>query len=399
MKVYQINVVCGNGSTGRIAADLSRAIHKNGGKCRIGYGRGDSPEDVDSFKVGNKVDLYLHALLTRITDRHGLYSRRNTQKLITDICDFGPDIIHLHNIHGYFLNYEMLFRFLYEYGKPVVWTMHDCWAFTGHCAHYESVGCNQWKRSCAHCSNLKAYPSSWNGRHVQENFFRKKKSFCSVNNLTIVTPSAWLHQQLCESFFCNYPRIIFHNGIDMKQFKPCPNDIKRQLKIGERKLILGVAGKWTRNKGLNDFITLRNMLNNEYIICLVGVSKKQSKELPPGIVGILNVKNTYELSEYYTAADVFLNLTYEDTFPTTNIEALACGTPVLTYQTGGSAESITPECGVVVNKGDLQTVVHLLYSTDWNSKSACRERAKIFQKEDCYRNYICLYQELERERY
>lgn len=394
MRVYQINVVCGNGSTGRIAVDLAQTIERHGGSCKIAYGRGSAPDTVDAIKICSKWDVYFHALMTRLTDKHGLYSKTATKRLIKDIKEYNPDIIHLHNIHGYYLHYELLFNFLREYGKPVVWTMHDCWAFTGHCAHYDSVECGKWKQQCEECPNIGTYPASLCGSRVTDNYRRKRECFNSVPQLTIVTPSLWLQQQVEHSFLGQRKCITIHNGIDLTKFSPKQSDLRQKLHCENKKLLLGVAGVWTKNKGLDDFVRLREMLDAQYAICLIGLTDKQIRKLPDGIIGITRTSDIEELAQYYSAADVFLNLTYEDTFPTTNIEALACGTPVLTYRTGGSPEILTDACGMAVEKGDLREIVNVLreeIKCKEVYKAACLNRVAEFEKGICYEKYIQLY--------
>ncbi|MCM1237444.1 MAG: glycosyltransferase [Ruminococcus flavefaciens] len=398
MKIYQINVVCGAGSTGRIAVDLSKMISKANGRCRIAYGRGNAPKDVDSFKIGDKCDLYFHALMTRLTDRHGLYSKRKTRKLIDDICVFEPDIIHLHNIHGYYVNYELLFQFLEKYKKPVIWTMHDCWAFTGHCAHYESAGCEQWRKECKNCVNLSGYPATWNSCHVDENYNRKKKIFCSIKQMVIAVPSKWLREQLGQSFLKEIPCTVINNGIDLELYKYTHNDIKQRLGIGGKKLLLGVASVWTNNKGLLDMFKIAAKINEKYVICMVGLSKKQLKNIPAGIIGVERTESCEELAKYYSAADVFLNLTYEDTFPTTNIESLACGTPVITYRAGGSLEILEETCGIVVERGDIDGVINAIKKLESGmTRVACRTKATMYEKDLCYQKYLDLYRKMCKE--
>ncbi len=398
MKIYQINVVCGTGSTGRIAVDLSRIIDKENGKCRIAYGRGSAPKGVDSFKIGDKFDLYSHAFMTRLTDRHGLYSKRKTRKLIDDICAFEPDIIHLHNIHGYYVNYELLFRFLGKYKKPVIWTMHDCWAFTGHCAHYESVGCEQWRKECKNCANLNGYPATWNGSHVNENYNRKKEIFSSIKQMVVVTPSKWLREQVVHSYLNGIPCTVINNGIDLELYKYTHNDIKKRLGLGDTKLLLGVASVWTNKKGLLDMFKIAERINDKYAVCIVGLSKQQLKKVPAGIIGVERTESCMELVEYYSAADIFLNLTYEDTFPTTNIESLACGTPVITYRTGGSPEIIDETCGIIVERGDIDGVINAIEKLEsCVDRAACRTKAMMYGKDLCYQKYLDLYMKIYEE--
>lgn len=389
MKVYQINVVCGSGSTGKIAADISLMLENNGHQCRIAYGRGTAPEDLNTFKMSTLLDNYVHAFLTRLTDRHGLYSKRATKHLTEDIKKYNPDIIHIHNIHGYYVNYELLFSFLRQYEKPIIWTMHDCWAFTGHCAHYDSVECMKWQEECLDCPNTGTYPSTLCKTNTSSNFKKKKTLFTGLKQLNIVTPSAWLKEQIKQSFLSDYNCIIIPNGVDLDRFKPRKSDLKQQLGCANRKLILGVASVWTNNKGFQDFLELRQKLDQQYAICMVGLNERQIKSLPEGIIGIRRTQSIEELAQYYSAADVFLNLTYEDTFPTTNIEALACGTPVITYRTGGSIESIDESCGTYVERGDIQSIVEQIGNWAWQECGEdCCKRAQLYNKDICYEAYM-----------
>lgn len=402
MKVYQINVVCGNGSTGRIAVDLSHIIQDVGGESRIAYGRGKAPNDINSLRMSNKLDLYHHVIMTRLTDKHGLYSYRATKKLIRDISEYTPDIIHLHNIHGYYVNYDMLFTFLKNYNRPVIWTLHDCWSFTGHCAHYDSINCEQWKHECRQCPNLGTYPKTFKKGNTYLNFIRKQKAFSAYEPLILVTPSNWLKKQLESSFLQDKKCVVIPNGIDLNIFTPKKNNIIREkLHLQEEKrIVLGVASAWTINKGYDDFLQLRKILDDSYIFCMVGLNNKQIKKLPKGIIGVKKTNSLQELAAYYSAADVFLNLTYEDTFPTTNIEALACGTPVLTYDTGGSTEIITKECGESVQKGNLVAMAECVmrWCSSPKNSQCCIARSKDFDKKKNYSKYLSLYESYLQEK-
>lgn len=398
MRVYQVNVVCGSGSTGRIAVELGRGIIHQNGACRIAYGRGNcAATDIDCINISRKQEVYAHAILTRFADCHGLASKKATRRLIQNIESYSPDLIHLHNIHGYYLNYEILFRFLQAYGKPVVWTMHDCWAFTGHCAHYDAIGCSRWKTICKNCPALSSYPATMYGGNVRSNYERKRKCFTTVPGLTIVTPSNWLKEQVRQSFLKDINCITIPNGIDLTQFRPTESDLRWNMNCQGKTLILGVASVWTKNKGMEDFVHLRDMLDSKYVMCMVGLTEEQVQQLPKGIIGKTRTENVRELAQYYTAADIFLNLTYEDTFPTTNIEALACGTPVITYNTGGSPEFFTEGCGKVIEKGNLEAVMHTLQSQKSEKEydiNACLCRAEQFDEKKCHEQYWNLYKQI-----
>ena len=263
-----------------------------------------------------KRQFYLHTFFSRLTDGEGLFSEGATRGLLKKIQKYDPDIIHLHNIHGHYLNYPILFRFLKSYHRPVVWTLHDCWSFTGHCAHFDFVGCQRWQKGCHDCQQLKSYPQSYGIDHSAENYARKKELFTGIERLHIVPPSQWLANLVKESFLKEYPVTVIHNGIDTSVFKPTESDFRKQHGLENKKILLGVASPWTPRKGLQDFIKLAPMLPENWKIVLVGLSKHQLAHLPSDILGLERTNNTKELAQIYTTADVFFNPTYEDNYPT-----------------------------------------------------------------------------------
>lgn len=396
MKVLQINSVCGVGSTGRIATDLYKVMKENGIESKIAFGIGNAeniPQE-DAFKFGNKFDYYVHNAVSRITDRAGFYSKINTLKLLKFIKSYEPDIIHIHTIHGYYVNIEILFNFLKEYKKPVIWTLHDCWSFTGHCAHFDLIGCTKWKTQCYNCPIHREYPKSFtdNSRHIYK---LKKQLFTGVENLTIVTPSQWLADLVKQSFLKDHTIRIINNGINLDVFKPIENDIKIKYQCENKYLILGVAFGWGKKKGLDIFIELSKRLDeNKYKIMLVGTDEHIEKDLPDNIISIHRTQNQNELAEIYSAADLFVNPTREDTYPTVNMESLACGTPVLTFNTGGSPEIIDETCGMVVEKDDIDSMYNEIINICENNvftKEMCLRKSRMFDKNEKYRNYIELY--------
>jgi putative colanic acid biosynthesis glycosyltransferase len=396
VKVLQINSVCGVGSTGRITTDLYSVLENQGHECLIAYGRGTAPEGIHSIKVGSDIDNYFHVIKTRLTDEHGFGSVSATKKFIKQIEEYNPDIIHLHNLHGYYINIEILFNYLKQADKPVVWTLHDCWAFTGHCSHFDYIGCEQWKTGCNNCPQKKEYPSSLLKDNSEMNYIKKKELFTSVKNMTIVTPSEWLASIVKKSFLGKYTVKVINNGINLDIFKPTGSDFREKYGLQDKYILLGVANVWDRRKGLNYFTELAKLLDDTYQIILVGVTEKQKQALPQNIIGITRTSNVNELVEIYGTADVFINPTLEDNFPTTNLEALACGTPVITFKTGGSIECIDESCGIVVEKGDIDTFIQAIEEMKSKSKSfytnACMNRAKYnFDKNDRYNDYIELY--------
>lgn len=399
-RILQINSVINSGSTGRIAEEIGLKAMQNSWESYIAYGRNDSSSKSHKVKIGNNWDVTWHVLGTRLLDHHGFESRKATRDFIREIQHIRPNIIHLHNIHGYYLNMDIMFDYLKSTEIPVIWTLHDCWPMTGHCTHFSFVGCNKWKTHCEKCPQKKEYPASFWIDNSSKNFEHKKKLFTSVQNLTIVPVSNWLAEIVKDSFFNKYSIKVIHNGVDSEIFRPINIDkIKLKYRLNDKFVVLGVANIWSKRKGLQDFIELQNSLKKDEVIVLVGLPKEKINSLPNNIIGIERTENVKELAELYSAANVFVNPTWEDNFPTINLESLACGTPVITYRTGGSPESITYETGFIVEQGDLEGVRKAIDTIKQNGKSfytnSCRERAiNIFNKEDRYAEYIQLYEEL-----
>ncbi len=313
-KLLQINFVVNSGSTGRIAEEIGQQAISQDWDSYIAYGRDRGTKSKSKvFYMGDRFDFYCHAIQTRVFDRHGLASKSNTQRLVKFIDEIKPDIIHLHNIHGYYLNYPILFSYLSTLHTPIVWTMHDCWTFTGHCAYFDMVGCNRWKNGCFDCPQKLTYPASKFLDRSRQNF--KDKCFCfnSLKNLTLVPVSDWLTDLTSQSFLKKNRIKRIHNGVDIDVFKPQSEDINNQIRakyaIGDRLMILGVASVWEPRKGLMDFIELNKQINSSTVIVLVGLTPKQIASLPNGIIGINRTENIQELSNLYSAADLFLNTT------------------------------------------------------------------------------------------
>ena len=399
MKILQINSVCGIGSTGRIATDIHNILIEQGHESYIAYGR-DLPKNCDNaIRIGTKTDNYTHVAKTRLLDKHGFSSKKATKEFINKVKDINPDIIHLHNIHGYYINIEILFNYLKETNKPVVWTLHDCWSFTGHCAYFDYVGCDKWKTGCYSCPEKKAYPSSLIFDNSKNNYINKKEILTCVKNLTIVTPSQWLANLVQESFLNEYPVNVINNGIDLNTFRPNAGDFRKKFNLNGKFIILGVASVWDRRKGLKYFVELADKVSEDEVIVLVGLTEKQINQIPQNIIGITRTDNVEELVDIYSSADVFVNPTLEDNFPTTNLEALACGTPVITFDTGGSPECIDNNTGIVVEKGNLKQLRKAILNIKENSfnESTLIERSrKLYNKNERYQEYLDLYFRIKR---
>lgn len=396
--LLQINTVVNRGSTGRIAEEIGVLAMQAGWNSYIAYGRQQAYSSSNLIRIGNQVDCYMHVLQTRLFDRHGLGSKKATMYLIEQIRGISPDIIHLHNIHGYYLNYPILFDYLSTINIPVVWTLHDCWSFTGHCPYFDFVQCEKWRLKCSECIQSKKYPASWFIDRSEKNFIEKRTYFNKLKNLTLVPVSNWLGNLIKDSFLSGNNTMVIHNGIDLDTFFPCPS-IKNKLGLQDRFVILGVANIWEERKGLEDFILLSNKVSSDVVIILIGLSKKQMQKIPNNIISLERTDSVNQLVEYYSTADLYVNLTKEDNFPTTNIEALACGTPVVTYRTGGSIEALTPETGFIVEKGNLDGILDVIEMVKINGKekytSICREHAiRNYGHIQCFNKYINLYNSL-----
>ncbi len=359
MKVLLINSVCGIGSTGRICTDIAQKLTSDGHEVKIAYGREEVPEQHKKYavKIGGALDTRLHGISTRLLDRHGFGSYRATKRFLQWAEGYDPDLLWLHNLHGYYIHIELLFDWIKSRpNMQVKWTLHDCWAFTGHCTYFTVAKCDKWKTGCKGCPQKREYPASLFRDNSENNYNRKKAAFTGVKNMTLITPSQWLAGLADESFLKEYPTEVRHNTIDTTVFRPTPGKFRERYGLENKRIVLGVASVWNERKGLRDFLELAKRLDSRYMIVLVGLSEKQIKALPGNILGLPRTNSIKELAEIYTAADVFVNPTYEDNYPTVNLEAEACGTKVVTYRTGGAPETISRKDSVVVTTGQTDAL-------------------------------------------
>lgn len=403
MKVVQINGSSYNGSTGKIVRQLSEIMDEKGINNYIissGY-KEKLPIDNRTYYCSNKLQVRIHQVFSFIFGDAGFHSWLPTYKVIKVLSIIKPDIVHLHNLHGFFINVEMLIKYLKKERIKVVWTLHDCWLLTGHCTHFEHIGCQKWKKECGHCPQLNKYPYSYFIDRSKELLLKKKRLIQDWDDIQFVTVSRWLKNLMEESHLKSKLISVIHNGIDLEVFSPKDNQsITKKFEISGKFVVLGVAMNWSEGKGLNDFIELSKHLSDDVRIILIGLNKDQIKDLPNNIIGVERTYNVQELVEYYCVANVFVNLTKEDTFPTVNLEALACGTPVITYDTGGSSECLGERCGFVVEKENLYEVLNRIeYYKNLSKKTIskyCRKNIELnFNKSKQFNKYINLYEELD----
>lgn len=396
MKVLQINTVCGTGSTGKIATDLYDVLIKDGHECCIAYGRGKAQKDYDTIKIGNDLETYLHVLKTRLFDLHGFGSKKATQNFIKEIENYNPDVIHLHNLHGYYLNIEVLFNYLSTLSIPIVWLLHDQWSISGHSAYFNLDKSDNIPDKNLTRKQIKDYPKSIFINNSAKNYREKRKLFTSIQNMTIITPSNWLAKIVRKSFLSKYDIQVINNGIDLDKFKPTKTNLRNKYKLENKKIILGVANIWEERKGLKYFNKLAEMLSDDYKVILVGVNQKSKEHISSKIMCISRTKNVEELASIYTEADIFLNPTLQDNFPTTNIESLACGTPVITFNIGGSPESLTSITGKVLETTSIYELFNTINNFNYKDYKSdnCIKQSKLFNKEKIYMKYIALYKDL-----
>ena len=402
MRVAQINM-CSNGSTGKIMVMIAKTAREDGMKVltcsaaeRIKGKQSSVNKTQDHFIWGSPLERKFHVYAGIILGRNGMFSRIGTRALVKRLKLFQPDIVHLHNLHSFCINLPLLFRYLRKNNISVVWTLHDCWAFTGHCPHFTMVKCDKWKTGCGKCPQLDCYPKTWIDT-TRMMFKQKRKWFCGIKDMTIVTPSCWLADLARQSFLNLYPIQIINNGIDLLVFKPTESNFRQKYGISNDKaVLLGVAFGWGKRKGLDVFIELFKRLDRiKYQIVLVGTDDKIDDQLPGGIISIHRTSDQVELAQIYSAADLFVNPTREENFPTVNMESLACGTPVLTFRTGGSPEILDEYSGSAVPCDDIDALekeIVRICETKPYKREDCVKRAAQFDMYNKFKEYVSLYE-------
>lgn len=399
MRIFQLNTFCGVKSTGRIALEIAKLVKEDGGECLIGYGVPELSADAPPFayRIGNPAGRKLHGAMRKLLDAEGYGSWFATQKLIRKMKDFKPDLVHIHNLHGCYLHLQTLFRYLKQANIPVVWTLHDCWAFTGHCAYFDYSGCERWKTRCHHCPQQRSYPVCIGFDGSSRNYRHKKKWFSKLENLTFVAPCEWMLKPLKASFMSEYPAKVILNGINLKTFRPVQSDLRSRYNLKDQKICLSVASDWDARKGLPYLCQAAEKMGDEYRFVVIGLDPKQIAQLPSNMLGLEKTANVEELAAWYTVADCFVNPTLEDNMPMVNLEALACGTPVAVFETGGCPEAIDASTGIVVPQGDVDALcesIQKLSSMKPHMVQNCVKRAQLFDCRNTFQKYLDLYKEL-----
>lgn len=397
MRILIINLRIGTGSVGRIVSDLYHGIVESGNECKVAYARGgigDIPID-DTINICSDFEVKKHAMLTRLFGNTAFWSKKNTKVFLKEVDQFNPDIIHIHGLYGYYINMEVLFNYIKECNIKLISTLHSCWDFTGHCCYFDYVKCEQWKTGCKNCIQKSSYPKSSLFDNTEKNYIKKKKYYDQLKNCVIVSPSKWLAKLANESFLNKKEIYIIPNGIDLSIFNKINGDMSVLKKYGinkNKKIVLGVASIWDRRKGLEDFIELSRMVDDDIQLVVVGLSKYQVNNLPNNIIGIERTENIQQLVALYSSATVLFNPTYEDNYPTVNLEAIACGTPVVTYDTGGSGEIVKQlDFGIVIINKDYEKLIKYVNTNDSKTRII---NLDIISNSVMSNNYLALYEEL-----
>ncbi len=399
MRVFQLNTFCGVKSTGRIALEIAKLVEADGGECRIGYGVPELIPEAERFayRIGSPVERKLHAAMRKLLDAEGYGSYFGTRALIHTLKSFQPDVIHLHNLHGCYLDLPLLFGYLRTAQVPIVWTLHDCWPFTGHCAYFDYCACTKWKTQCHDCPQQRNYPICIGLDGSQRNYRMKKRLFSPLLSLTLVAPCEWMTEPLSESFLGDHPVRVIPNGVNLNVFHPVQSDLRTRYSLQNKRVVLAVASEWDERKGLRYLLKAAQEMGESYRFVVIGLSEAQCSELPQNMLGLTHTADAQELAAWYTTADCFVNPTLEDNMPMVNLEALARGTPVVVFRTGGCPEAVTEACGTVVDKGDTAAfcqAVQTLCENKGAYTQACIERAKRFDANATFRAYLALYKEL-----
>lgn len=396
MKVVEINSGF-RGSTGTIMLSIADLVHSYGEEAYTFSETKPGAAPIGHQFFGTKFENLFHRGVSVFSGISGKGSKRGTSQLLKSIDEIKPDILHLHNLHGWYINLPMLFDCIKKNNIRTVWTLHDCWGFTAQCSHFTMEKCEKWKTGCYDCPRYRLYPYTFVDR-TDKMWQLKKDWFTGVKHMTIVTPSKWLCDLVKQSFLSEYNVKVINNGINLDIFKPTESDFREKYSLQDKKIVLGVAAGWNDRKGLDVFIELSKRLDGEkYQIVLVGTDDTVDNKLPKNIISIHRTQEQTELAEIYTASDLFVNPTREDTFPTVNMEAIACGTPVVTFRTGGSPEIIDDTCGSVVDFNDMDAFekeIRRICEDKSYSKENCLNRARRYNMEDKFKEYFELFAEI-----
>ena len=402
MKILQINTIYKQKSTGRTCWELEKILEAKGHYSFTIHQVGETSDPRHSYVVNRKFGYYFHKVMSRITGLDGYYSYWATRRAIRIIKKQKPDIIHLRNLHGGYLHLPSLFKFLSLYNRPIVYSIHDTWAYTGKCPEYENVQCDKWKSECNECPQWKRYPKSFFFDRSKKMFYDKKHWYADIKDLTVVGVSDYMKNESSQSVLFNGRRIErVYNWINLDVFHPFDDIQNRETRarygMSDKFLVIGVSSYWSKNTEYEEICTLAKQIGREAQVCLVGgvdikLPYKNMHHIP-------NTNSIDELARIYSCADAFICLSTAESFGKVAAEALACGTPIVVYDSTGIKEIPGNDCGSIVEKHNISGVKEKLLEIKEKGKKsysfACRKRAeKLFNYMVNAEQMISLYKEI-----
>ncbi len=396
MKVLQINACYGYLSTGIIVEDIEKLLIENGCESYIGY-QSKAKEMSNGYKIGTGLDRKFHGLYSRIFGKQGYVSKNQTRKFLKWVDEIKPDIVHLHNLHSNYLNFNILISYLAENNIKTVYTFHDCWAFTGKCTHYSFVKCNKWKEACGNCPKNKHEVPSLFFDVTSKVIKDRTEHLNKISDLTIVSCSNWMKKQVELSHLTPKKVVTIYNGVNTNIFKPHENSFRKDYSLNDKFVILGFANKWCLENNMAGVKSLVEQLKDDEKIVIVGCNEEQKKYFSAykKVIALGFIKDRLELSDIYASSNVFVNLTYEDTLPTVNMESLCCETPVITFNSCGSPELVSNENGMVVEQGNFDAIRKSIDIIKNDGIKVDYNKVKeVFDREKCYKKYIDLYRQI-----
>ncbi len=400
MNILQINANYGYGSTGLIVEDIGKMLVRHGHKAFFAY-QNTNKNINNGYRMGNKIDWKLHALFSRLFGRQGYYSSLPTKKLIKYIDKISPDVVHLHNLHSNYVHLNKLLEHLAISDIPTVITMHDCWYFTGKCFHYVDAHCNRFITGCGDCPKKNAPPKSLLFDCSAPVLADRKKYISAIPRLEIVGCSDWICNEAQKGILNSYKITTIHNGVDTDVFKPYDSVLlKKEQGFIDKYVVMGMANKWMLPSNRDALEKVVASLDKNTVLMIVGCTSAQIdmlKRLSENVVGIGFIFDRHKLAQYYSMADVFVNITHADTLPTVNMESICCGTPVITYDSCGSTELVFEGCGIIVKENDTDALVYAIQKSKNMNFSQCADIGKkAYDKNFCYAKYLDVYSEVQK---
>lgn len=395
MKILQINAVYGHGSTGVIVRDIEQMCESSGIECYVASPDPKVNDAKRGFLIGNAFDHKLHAVLSRINGKQAYFSRWATRRLLKFIDKIEPDVVHLHNLHSNYIHLNMLLQYLAKKDIQTIVTLHDCWFYTGGCFHYKATACMRWLEGCGHCPKKRQDTPAYLWDCSASILADRKKYLLAIPRLTVTGVSEWISNEAKRTFFADTPVVTIRNGVDLDVFKPTPSDFRSRLELQDKYIILGPASKWLQPLNKSVLTYFSEHMQPDEVLLLFGATDCPLP-MPENVRLYGYTRNREELAALYTCADVFVNTTREDSLSLINVEAQACGTPVVTFDATGPRETVDQVHGFRVSVGDANGLIKIIQSIRLSNNNGiiakCRKFVSdYFEVNANYQKYIDLY--------